>query len=127
MKESNNLADNAENISLGRDLWLNTKGEYTKEYKMLLYKIKPINIKIRFVSKYAQIQVWDILVIIIYTYISKKNSDIGVLRYPMLVSTILVYQSGAELRQAQGKLQLARLLVFSLFNWHCSICFVKHW
>ena len=63
MEVSNTLADNAENISLRREIWLNTKGEYTKEYKMLLYKIKPINIKIRFVSKYAKIQVWDILVI----------------------------------------------------------------
>ena len=80
MKEPDTLADNAENISLRRELCLNTKGEYMKEYRNI------------------------------------------VLWYPMLGSTISVYQSIAELRQARGKLQLAMLLVyifFSLFSWHC--------
>ena len=37
MTESNTLAVNAANIFLGREIFLNTKGEYTKAYKMLLY------------------------------------------------------------------------------------------
>ena len=73
MRESNILADNVENISLRRELCLNTKGEYMKEYNNI------------------------------------------VLWYPMLGSTISVYQSIAELRQAQGKLQLAMLLVYIFF------------
>ena len=44
MKESNTLADNASNISLGRKILINTKGQYMKESNTLAENASKISL-----------------------------------------------------------------------------------